>query len=26
MYGCGFSDPDGHRWNPLFMDMSKLPK
>lgn len=19
MYGCGFSDPDGHRWNVLFM-------
>jgi predicted lactoylglutathione lyase len=17
MYGCGFSDPDGHRWNVL---------
>lgn len=26
MYGCGICDPDGHRWNPLFMDMSKLPK
>ena len=26
MYGCGFVDPDGHRWNALFMDMSKLPK
>jgi predicted lactoylglutathione lyase len=26
MYGCGFCDPDGHRWNALFMDMSKLPK
>ncbi|MNW59883.1 Glyoxalase-like domain protein [compost metagenome] len=26
MYGCGFSDPDGHRWNVLFMDMSKIPK
>ena len=26
MYGCGFCDPDGHRWNPLFMDLSKLPK
>jgi uncharacterized protein len=26
MYGCGFSDPDGHRWNVLFMDMSKLPQ
>lgn len=20
MYGCGFSDPDGHRWNALYMD------
>lgn len=19
MYGCGFCDPDGHRWNALFM-------
>ncbi len=26
MYGAGFVDPDGHRWNLLFMDMSKLPK
>ena len=26
MYGCGFADPDGHRWNVLFMDMSKLPQ
>lgn len=26
MYGCGFVDPDGHRWNILFMDMSKLPQ
>ncbi|WP_295902351.1 VOC family protein [uncultured Bdellovibrio sp.] len=26
MYGCGFVDPDGHRWNLLFMDMSKMPK
>jgi predicted lactoylglutathione lyase len=25
MYGCGFSDPDGHRWNVLYMDMSKMP-
>ncbi len=25
MYGCGFSDLDGHRWNVLFMDMSKMP-
>lgn len=24
MYGCGFSDLDGHRWNILFMDYSKL--
>lgn len=23
MYGCGFTDLDGHRWNALFMDMSK---
>jgi uncharacterized protein len=26
MYGCGFADPDGHRWNMLYMDMSKMPK
>ena len=26
MYGCGFIDLDGHRWNVLFMDMSKIPK
>lgn len=19
MYGCGFADPDGHRWNVLYM-------
>ncbi|AOC94040.1 Glyoxalase-like domain protein [Flavobacterium anhuiense] len=25
MYGCGFADLDGHRWNILFMDFSKLP-
>ena len=25
MYGCGFEDPDGHRWNVLYMDMSKMP-
>lgn len=25
MYGCGFCDPDGHRWNALFMDRNKLP-
>ncbi len=21
MYGCAFADPDGHRWNSLFMDV-----
>lgn len=26
MYGCGFCDPDDHRWNVLFMDASKMPK
>jgi len=26
MYGCGFADPDGHRWNVLYMDMEKMPK
>ena len=25
MYACVFSDPDGHRWNVLHMDMSKMP-
>ena len=25
MYGAGFLDPDGHRWNILYMDMSKMP-
>ena len=25
MYGGGFVDPDGHRWNVLHMDMSKMP-
>jgi len=25
MYGCGFVDLDGHRWNVLFMDMNKMP-
>lgn len=24
MYGCGFTDLDGHRWNALFMDYSKM--
>jgi predicted lactoylglutathione lyase len=26
MYGCLFADLDGHRWNILYMDMSKMPK
>jgi uncharacterized protein len=26
MYGCGFADLDGHRWNVLYMDMTKMPK
>ena len=26
MYGCGFADLDGHRWNVLYMDMSNMPK
>jgi len=26
MYGCGFCDPDGHRWNVLYMEMSKMPQ
>jgi uncharacterized protein len=26
MYGFGFTDPDDHRWNVLYMDMSKIPK
>ncbi len=26
MYGCGFQDLDGHRWNVLYMDMDKMPK
>jgi uncharacterized protein len=25
MYGCGFTDPDGHRWSVLHMDVSKMP-
>lgn len=24
MYGCAFADLDGHRWNALYMDMSKM--
>ncbi len=26
MYGCVFTDPDGHRWNVLYMDKGKMPK
>jgi predicted lactoylglutathione lyase len=26
MYGCGFADLDGHRWNMLYMDRDKMPK
>ena len=26
MYGCGFVDLDGHRWNILYMDVTKMPK
>jgi uncharacterized protein len=26
MYGSGFTDLDGHRWNVVHMDMSKMPK
>ena len=26
MYNLTFSDPDGHRWEPFFMDMSHMPK
>lgn len=26
MYGCMFTDIDGHKWNVLHMDMSKMPK
>ena len=26
MYGCGFADLDGHRWNVLYMDRSKMPR
>ena len=25
MYGCLFTDPDGFRWNVLYMDMSRMP-
>jgi predicted lactoylglutathione lyase len=26
MYGAAFADLDGHRWNILYMDLSKRPK
>lgn len=26
MYGAGFADPDGHRWNLLHMDVSRIPQ
>jgi len=26
MYGCGFADLDGHRWNVLYMDMENMPQ
>jgi|TARA_R110002096_G_scaffold232676_1_gene422581 hypothetical protein len=26
MYGCAFTDLDGHRWNILHMDFNKMPK
>lgn len=26
LYGCGFADLDGHRWNVLYMDTAKMPK
>lgn len=26
MYGAGFTDLDGHRWNVLYMDMAKMPR
>jgi uncharacterized protein len=26
MYTRTFADPDGHVWEPFFMDMSKMPK
>ena len=26
MYGCAFADLDGHRWNVLYMDMTKMPQ
>ena len=26
MYGRSFEDPDGHIWEPVYMDMSQMPK
>jgi uncharacterized protein len=26
MYGCLFTDLDGHKWNILYMDMNRMPK
>jgi len=26
MYGCAFADLDGHRWNKIYMDFSKMPQ
>lgn len=26
MYGCGFTDLDGHRWNILYMDHARVPQ
>lgn len=26
LYGFGFTDLDGHKWNGLYMDFGKLPK
>lgn len=25
MYGLGFADPDGHRWNQVFLDYDNMP-
>ena len=26
MYNMGFADPDGHRWNIVYLDWDKMPK
>jgi len=26
MYGFAFADLDGHRWNQVYMDFSRMPK